>query len=53
MGDPIFGGVSYRHGESMELYANIEKAKILLDWEPEFSFRNSLEKVINWYKQNN
>ena len=26
-GNPIFGGINYRDGESMELYANIEKLK--------------------------
>ena len=26
-GEPIFGGINYREGESMELYANIDKAK--------------------------
>ena len=51
-GKPIFGGISYREGESMDLYANIEKAKRLLNWSPKHDFKKSLEKVINWYSNN-
>ena len=36
----------------MELYANIDKAKRILDWEPEYEFKETLEKVIDWYKKN-
>ena len=50
-GEPIFGGINYRIGESMELYANINKAKLILDWEPKYEFKDSLEKVINSYKE--
>ena len=49
-GEPIFGGISYRQGESMELYANIEKAKRILDWHPDYHFKRDLKKVINWYR---
>ena len=52
-GKPIFGGLDYRKGESMELYANIDKAKRILDWEPKYEFKDTLEKVIDWYKKNN
>ena len=51
-GKPILGGLDYRKGESMELYANIDKAKRILDWEPEYEFKETLEKVIDWYKKN-
>ena len=51
-GKPIYGGIDYRKGESMELYADIEKAKKILNWEPEYEFKNSLKKVIKWYKEN-
>ena len=51
-GRPIFGGQEYRQGESMELYANIKKAKDILDWYPKSNFDQSLNKVINWYKNN-
>lgn len=51
-GKPIWGGIDYREGESMQLYASIKKAKKILNWEPEFEFENSLKKVINWYLKN-
>ena len=52
-GKPIIGGLKYRKGESMKLYADIEKAKIILGWEPKYEFRDSLRKVIDWYAKNN
>ena len=51
-GNPIYGVIDFREGESMKLYANIEKAKRLLDWSPKHDFKKSLEKVINWYSNN-
>ena len=52
-GKPIFEEVDYRKGESMELYANIEKAKKILKWEPKFDFRHSLKEVIACYSKYN
>ncbi len=52
-GKPVFGGIDYRKGESMELYANIKKAKSILKWEPEYDFKKSLKLVIDWYLKNN
>ena len=51
-GKPIYGGIDYRHNESMELYADIKKAKHLLDWEPKFDFKKTIKKVITWYYEN-
>ena len=51
-GKPIFGGLDYRNGESMELYANIDKAKKILNWIPKYEFKQSLIEVINWYAKN-
>ena len=51
-GKPIFGGIKYRNGESMELYADIEKAKKVLTWEPQYKFEESIKNVINWYVKN-
>ena len=51
-GKPIYGGIDYRQGESMKLYANIKKAKDILNWEPKFKFKDSLKKVISWYQEN-
>tara|TARA_Y100001970_G_scaffold28522_3_gene34987 strand:+ start:16141 stop:17115 length:975 start_codon:yes stop_codon:yes gene_type:complete len=33
-------------------WANIEKAKELLDWKPEISIDDGIESVINWYLDN-
>ena len=52
MGHPIFGGIDYREGESMNLYADINKAKKLLFWKPKFELKKSLKKVISWYRNN-
>ena len=51
-GNPIIGGINYRDGESMELYANISKAKKILDWEPKYKFKKTLKEVIKWYQEN-
>ena len=51
-GKPILGGIDYRNGESMELYANIKKAKRILNWEPKYELKKSLKKVISWYLEN-
>ena len=51
-GKPIFGALNYRKGESMNLYADIDKAKKILNWEPRYELDNSLKKVINWYLNN-
>ena len=51
-GNPILGGIDYRENESMELYADINKAKSILDWEPTYDFQNSLKSVIKWYLEN-
>ena len=51
-GKPILGSIDYRRGESMELYADIQKAKKILDWSPRIDFKNSLRKTINWYLEN-
>ena len=51
-GEPILGGIDYRKGESMELYANIDKARDLLNWQPQFEFKDALKKVIKWYLEN-
>ncbi len=51
-GLPNLGGIDYRESESMELYADIEKAKQILDWKPKYNFKESLERVIKWYYEN-
>ena len=48
-GKPNYGGHPYRKSENMELYADINKSKKLLDWEPKISLEEGLKKTINWY----
>ena len=52
-GKPILGAINYRENESMELYANVDKARRILDWEPKYNFRSCLKNVIKWYAENN
>ena len=48
-GSPVFGEIPFRPGENMELYADISKAKELLDWEPVVSLNEGLERTIKYY----
>lgn len=41
-----------RPGQVFRHTANIEKAKKLLNWQPEISFEEGLKKTIEWYKNN-
>ena len=45
-GTPRFGDIPYRPGESMALYANISRARSLLDWQPTVPLVAGLERVI-------
>lgn len=49
-GRPQFGAIPYRIGENMALYADITKAKELLNWRPKKSLDVGLSKTIAWYK---
>jgi len=48
-GNPQFGVFPYRQGENMALYANISKARKILDWEPIVSFEEGIDKLIDDY----
>jgi len=50
-GSPQFGKIPYRKGESMELYANISKAKRLIGWEPKVTLTEGLKKTIYFYNK--
>ena len=50
-GNPQFGKYPYRVGENMSLYANIEKAHHLLEWYPQTSLEEGLERTIAFYQQ--
>jgi len=52
-GQPQYGEIPFRSGENLELYANISKAKTMLNWEPKISLDEGLRKTIDWYRMNN
>ena len=49
-GKPQFGLIKFRKGENMSLYADINKAKNLLNWEPKIDLTNGLIKTVRFYK---
>lgn len=46
--EPSF--VNERKGDIKHSNANIEKAKRLLDFNPEYDFKKGIEEAVNWYK---
>ncbi len=50
-GNPLYGRRKYRQNESMSLYADIEKARKLLNWEPKITIDDGLIKTIKSYKK--
>jgi nucleoside-diphosphate-sugar epimerase len=49
-GMPEFGGISYRSGENMELYADTEKARKLLNWDPKIKLQDGLNDAVKFFK---
>ena len=41
-----------RKGEYAKIFADISKAKKILDWKPKRSIKDSVESLIKWYKRN-
>jgi len=52
-GKPQYGVLPYRPGENMNLYANINHIKKVLNWKPVVNFDEGIREVINWYIKNN
>lgn len=52
VGEPQFGKVALRRAENIELFANISKAKKLINWSPKISIEDGLKKTITEYKRN-
>tara|TARA_Y100000746_G_scaffold149106_1_gene127715 strand:- start:2288 stop:3220 length:933 start_codon:yes stop_codon:yes gene_type:complete len=48
-GDPDFGAIPYRSSENMELVANSEKARKILNWKPIIGIEEGLDLVIEDY----
>ena len=49
-GRPAFGKHPYRPGENMELFANIESAKQVLNWSPSTTLDEGLKRTIEHYR---
>jgi nucleoside-diphosphate-sugar epimerase len=49
-GQPQFGGIKYRKSENMELYADINKAKNLLNWKPRIDLETGICRTIESIK---
>tara|TARA_Y100000991_G_scaffold176632_1_gene138740 strand:+ start:273 stop:1184 length:912 start_codon:yes stop_codon:yes gene_type:complete len=49
-GNPQFGLIPFRKDENMSLYADINKAKKLLDWQPKVNMSEGLNRTIKFYK---
>ena len=52
-GKPLYGELTYRTGENMALYANLDKTVKYLDWNPKTNLEEGLKKTIEWFKNNN
>lgn len=52
-GTPLWGKFPYRKNENMELYADIQKAKDILNWEPKTTLIRGLIKTIKYYREQN
>lgn len=50
-GNPKFGAVPYRDGESMELYADVSLAKKVLSWSARTTLSDGLTKTIAHYAE--
>ena len=51
LGKPKFGSVPYRDGENMELYADISKAKNILNWAPKIGLNEGLRGTIDSFQE--
>jgi nucleoside-diphosphate-sugar epimerase len=49
-GEPEFGALPYRPGESMALYADAQKAQNLLGWRATTSLDDGLRQTIDWVR---
>lgn len=42
----------FNKSDMMHTWADIDKAKQLLDWEPTVDFETGMERLVNWYLEN-
>jgi len=45
-GKPDFGKIPYRNGENMRLFADISKAKTILNWYPKITLLEGIKKTV-------
>ena len=50
-GGPVFDQIPYREGENMSLYADITKAKKIINWQPKTSFSIGIKKTIQFFEK--
>jgi nucleoside-diphosphate-sugar epimerase len=50
-GYPEFGEIDYRSNENLHLYADVNKAKTLLNWQPKFTLNEGLLQTIQCLKK--
>ena len=50
-GEPEFDKIPYRKGENMKLYADIRKAREILDWSPKTSLKKGIELTLDHYRK--
>ena len=48
-GKPDFQNKIYRKSENTKLWANIEKARKILDWKPKTNISEGLKKTVHSY----
>ena len=45
-GKPQFGKIKYKAGENMKVFADINKAKVKLNWKPKISFDELVKNMV-------
>lgn len=48
----IIDNKAFHKADVLETWADISKAKKILDWEPKVSFEEGIERTIQWYRDN-
>ncbi len=48
----IIDNKEFHKADVLETWADISKAKKILDWEPKVSFEEGIERTIQWYRDN-
>ena len=50
--EPNIEQLPMQPGDVERTYADISKAKVLLKYNPQTSFKSGIEKFVKWYKEN-